>query len=257
MLIRGARVWPAGAHLATEAALADLPRDRRAPGGGLIAECAPGLRPEPGEEVIDAAGGVLLPGLHDHHVHLRALAAAAASVSVGPPRRSRPPASWPRGCARRTRTCRRARGCAPSVTTSRSPGRWTATFSTGSSPSARCGYSTAPERSGWSTRSPPPGSASTSASSSGVERDDAGRPTGRLWRMDRWLADRVPGLRPRTWRAVSRTAAALGITGFTDATPGATAVTSAFLAEAPIAQRLYCMAPAGGTPAAEAITAGR
>jgi predicted amidohydrolase YtcJ len=46
----------------------------------------PGLRPEPGEEVIDAAGRILLPGLHDHHVHLRALAAAAASVSVGPPR---------------------------------------------------------------------------------------------------------------------------------------------------------------------------
>jgi predicted amidohydrolase YtcJ len=27
-----------------------------------------------------------LPGLHDYHVHLRALAAAAASVSFGPPR---------------------------------------------------------------------------------------------------------------------------------------------------------------------------
>ncbi len=34
----------------------------------------------------------------------------------------------------------------------------------------------------------------------GVERDDAGRPTGRLWRMDRWLADRVPGLRRRPGR---------------------------------------------------------
>jgi predicted amidohydrolase YtcJ len=28
---------------------------------------------------------VVLPGLHDHHVHLRALAAAGASVVAGPP----------------------------------------------------------------------------------------------------------------------------------------------------------------------------
>ena len=37
-----------------------------------------------GEEEIDADGCALLPGLHDHHVHLRALAAAQASVQVGP-----------------------------------------------------------------------------------------------------------------------------------------------------------------------------
>ena len=35
-------------------------------------------------EVIDGRGGALLPGLHDHHVHLAALAAADASVRVGP-----------------------------------------------------------------------------------------------------------------------------------------------------------------------------
>lgn len=33
---------------------------------------------------IDAAGGALLPGLHDHHVHLRAMAAGLTSVDVGP-----------------------------------------------------------------------------------------------------------------------------------------------------------------------------
>ena len=86
MLIRNARVWPAGRRTwPTEAALAGIPRTDVRLAAGLIAECGPGLRPEPGEEVIEAAGGVLLPGLHDHHVHLRALAAAAASVSVGPP----------------------------------------------------------------------------------------------------------------------------------------------------------------------------
>lgn len=34
---------------------------------------------------IDATGGALIPGLHDHHIHLLALAAARASVRVGPP----------------------------------------------------------------------------------------------------------------------------------------------------------------------------
>lgn len=35
-------------------------------------------------EVVDARGGALLPGLHDHHVHVLALAAARDSVKVGP-----------------------------------------------------------------------------------------------------------------------------------------------------------------------------
>ncbi|MFD4255386.1 amidohydrolase family protein [Amycolatopsis thermoflava] len=43
------------------------------------------LRPEPGEEVVEARGGALLPGLHDHHLHLLSLAAAASSVRCGPP----------------------------------------------------------------------------------------------------------------------------------------------------------------------------
>ncbi|WP_207844416.1 amidohydrolase family protein [Williamsia soli] len=43
------------------------------------------LEARSGEDVIDLAGGTVIPGLHDHHVHLRAVAAAAASVSVGPP----------------------------------------------------------------------------------------------------------------------------------------------------------------------------
>src|SRR5207244_11249825 len=39
---------------------------------------------EQGLDVLDARGGALLPGLHDHHIHLLALAAAAQSVRVGP-----------------------------------------------------------------------------------------------------------------------------------------------------------------------------
>ena len=39
----------------------------------------------PDAETVDADGGVLLPGLHDHHVHLFALAATRRSVPCGPP----------------------------------------------------------------------------------------------------------------------------------------------------------------------------
>jgi hypothetical protein len=89
----------------------------------------------------------------------------------------------------------------------------------------------------------------------GVERDDGGRPTGRLWRLDRWLAGRVPSAAPDL-SAVSRTAGSFGVTGFTDATPGATEDDLSSLAEAPVAQRLHCMVPPGARPPSGRITAG-
>ncbi|MFJ2887145.1 amidohydrolase family protein [Streptomyces sp. NPDC087305] len=49
--------------------------------GGRIAEIGVGLA---GAADVDGRGGALLPGLHDHHIHLAALAAEAASVRVGP-----------------------------------------------------------------------------------------------------------------------------------------------------------------------------
>ncbi|WP_380878053.1 amidohydrolase [Sphingomonas sp. DBB INV C78] len=52
---------------------------------GTIAEIAPDLVAAPGEMVLDARGGALLPGLHDHHIHLNATAAAMASLRCGPP----------------------------------------------------------------------------------------------------------------------------------------------------------------------------
>jgi predicted amidohydrolase YtcJ len=53
--------------------------------GACIDEVADALAPRRGEVVFDAAGGTVLPGLHDHHVHLHSAAAAATSVRVGPP----------------------------------------------------------------------------------------------------------------------------------------------------------------------------
>ena len=53
--------------------------------GTRIDEVAATLAPRHGEDVLDAAGGTVLPGLHDHHVHLHSAAAAETSLRVGPP----------------------------------------------------------------------------------------------------------------------------------------------------------------------------
>jgi predicted amidohydrolase YtcJ len=50
-----------------------------------IAQVGERMTPQRGEEVFDAAGGTVLPGLHDHHVHLYSAAAAEGSLHVGPP----------------------------------------------------------------------------------------------------------------------------------------------------------------------------
>jgi predicted amidohydrolase YtcJ len=50
---------------------------------GKVVELAPSRRRD-GEEVVDASGGALVHGLHDHHLHLFALAADLRSVQCGP-----------------------------------------------------------------------------------------------------------------------------------------------------------------------------
>jgi predicted amidohydrolase YtcJ len=74
VLIRNAEIWGQG--------LANLRIE-----GGVIAEidrgCSELLHPQ--LKHIDARGAALLPGLHDHHIHLAGLAARSASVWCGPP----------------------------------------------------------------------------------------------------------------------------------------------------------------------------
>jgi predicted amidohydrolase YtcJ len=53
--------------------------------GAQIDEVGDDLAIRPGEGVLDAGGGAVLPGLHDHHVHVRSAASALYSFSVGPP----------------------------------------------------------------------------------------------------------------------------------------------------------------------------
>lgn len=55
--------------------------------GHIVAIARHGERLDPvrGEQQFDAAGAAVLPGLHDHHIHLLAYAAALASLQCGPP----------------------------------------------------------------------------------------------------------------------------------------------------------------------------
>ena len=239
MLIRNASVWP-GDGPVTDARIT----------GGRVAEVAPGLRAMPGEADIDAAGGALLPGLHDHHIHLRALAAARASVPAGPPQ--------VRDAAGLRMALRAAGAVLPAGAWVRCVGyhesvagsldRWALDAMLADRP-VRVQHRTGAL---WVVNSAASALLGLSACElPGVERDRYGRPTGRLWRMDRWLADRAPSP-PADLAAVSADAAERGITGFTDATPDATesyaAALAAAAADGTVVQRVYCMAPtdAGG-----------
>lgn len=167
-------------------------------------------------DVIDGHGGALIPGLTDHHLHLHATAADAASVRCGPPsvrtsedlsralnRAPRETGGWIRGVGY-IETVAGELDCAgldflhrerPTRIQHRSGAMWMLN-------------SRAAEAVGLATADHP-----------GIERKDDGTPTGRLWRADDWLRERLPGNGPPDLSAVGRSLANLGVTRLTDATP--------------------------------------
>ncbi|EME67338.1 hypothetical protein G352_00597 [Rhodococcus ruber BKS 20-38] len=180
---------------------------------GRITAIGAGLDAD-GAEVIDGRGGALLPGLHDHHLHLHALAADAASVRCGPPH-VRTPAElaraldaapgdgWIRGVGYVETVAGLLDAAALDLLHARRPVRLQ-------------------HRSGalWVLNSAAAALAGLdSAHHPGVERNDAGHPTGRVWRADPWLREHLPATRPPPLDAVGADLARFGITGVTDATP--------------------------------------
>jgi predicted amidohydrolase YtcJ len=79
----------------------------------------------------------------------------------------------------------------------------------------------------------------------GVERDAAGYPTGRIYRCDAWLRERLGPDAPPGLAEVSRRLAALGVTAVTDATasngPDEVAAFAAARARGEITQRIVVM----------------
>ncbi|PEQ11844.1 hydrolase [Novosphingobium sp. PC22D] len=198
MLIRNAEIHGVG------------PGDLRIAHGRIAAIGA--LAPVSGETVIDAHGGALLPGLHDHHIHLAALAVRDASVACGPPEVAdrealrvaldRPGQGWLRGIGYHesvlgalpdAAALDELVACRPVRIQHRSGRMWLL-----NSRALAELLALAP---------PPPG----------LERDAAGF-TGRLFDEDEWLAATLGGRFPDLSR-VSRELAACGITGITDMSP--------------------------------------
>lgn len=185
---------------------------------GVVAAIGVGLDAGAGDELVDAAGGALIPGLHDHHIHLLALVAALDSVLVGPPAvrdalglaavlRSvpdSPAAGWIR-----------AVGYHESVAGALD--RWALDAVVAERP-VRVQH-----RSGalWILNSAALVAVGLDGPDGpdGVERDGGGRPTGRLWRLDGWLRGRLPAPPPPELAAVSEQLLRHGVTGVTDATP--------------------------------------
>jgi len=184
--------------------------------GGVIRDVAgvSRLAEDAGAEVIDAAGGALLPGLHDHHVHLLAMAAADASVVAGPP------AILDGG----------ALGAALRAEHTKLPaGAWIRAVGYHDSVAGPIDREwldalgiprpiRVQHRSGalWILSSA--ALAALPTASSPLELDASGRPTGRLYRHDDWLRDHVPH-RALDLAAVGRRLLGFGVTGVTDLTP--------------------------------------
>lgn len=181
---------------------------------GRIAAIGDGLRLAPGREVVsvDGGGGALLPGLHDHHVHLLAVAARRHGVDVDA---CDSPAAFDRAIIdaavdgadwvrvgghdeRRHGPVDRQRldGLRPGVCVRvqhRSGLAWT--LSTVAID--RIGIDDAPI--------------------GAIDRDRRGAPTGTILRADDWLAQRL-GPVPPPLDDLGSELSALGLTGVTDAT---------------------------------------
>jgi predicted amidohydrolase YtcJ len=189
--------------------------DLRVRTGASIEAIGPDLPARPGEEILDARGASVIPGLHDHHLHLRAVLAARESVQlstadVGNDLRAAADRAAGDGWLRavgyhEARSGPLDRDVLDSIVPER-PVR--VLHRTGEMWVLN---SRALDAVGASTATEP-----------GLERDGGGRLTGRLMRMDGWLGERV-GRREQaddTWRGLSDDALAAGVTGWTDATAG-------------------------------------
>ena len=196
MLIRNAEVWGVG--------LADVRIS-----GGVIAEIN---RDCPYSAQLDARGGALLPGLHDHHIHLAGLAARATSLWCGPPEianaealaerlAAHPGEGWLRGIAYHESVMGlpgatqldRMVSHRPLRIQHRSGRMWLLNSLALAQLLARA--------------NPPPG----------LERE-GGRFTGRLFDEDRWLRQALVST-PPGFAAVSAELARFGVTGITDMSP--------------------------------------
>jgi len=236
-----------------------------APGGGE--------GPRSAAPVVDGRGGALLPGLHDHHVHLFASAMRAGSVWCGAPAVDGPAALLDRlrdAAATGSRAERGGwiRAVGWDDTVSGWPDRAALDAAVPDRPlrvQHRSGdlwvlNTRALDLAALDRTAPPSGAEPWPP---GVETDLDGRPTGRVWGLDGWLRGRIGAVHP-SLAAFSRSLAAAGVTGVTDAGAHNTAVDLAAMAAArasgellqPVTAMTAAPEPLGGGEPARSRVAG-
>jgi predicted amidohydrolase YtcJ len=166
------------------------------------------------DEEVSGDGGALIPGLHDHHIHLLAAAAARTSVDLAASEttaedelrradRALPPGAWLRvvgyhesmmGTLDRT-TLDALLPDRPTRVQHRTGSLWV--LNTAALAVLGDALRGAPD---------------------GVELDPHGNPTGRLWRVDTWLRSKLPPTPPDVL-GLARELRTVGLTGVTDMTP--------------------------------------
>ncbi len=205
---------------------------------GQIAAIAEHL-PEKGK-IVQAKGGAILPGLHDHHIHLLATAARnqsldlndigsehalseALSIAIG----SREPSKWVRGINLDAATLKRV------------DRKWLDSIAPDHPVRLK-------DRTGalWILNSLALDALSGLRLPDGFETDTFGKLTGKVWRQDAFLGSHIPSI-PPSLSAISMELAKYGVTGVTDASVTTRQDTADMLANArrngEIKQRLYLM----------------
>jgi predicted amidohydrolase YtcJ len=184
--------------------------------GDRIVEIDARLSAAAGEAVIDAAGGALLPGLHDHHIHLFALAAADRSVDCGPPTVQFVDQLAHALASHRVADDEWLRGIRYHESVAGDLDRFVLDRLVSDRPLR------VQHRSGaaWflNSRAVESLGLDRTVDAPGVERDAAGRATGRLFRCDKLLRETITGEPSPFLGGVSRRLASYGVTGVTDAT---------------------------------------
>lgn len=186
---------------------------------GRIAEIGAKLSPHTGEEIFDARGSALLPGLHDHHLHLLAFASTQNSVCCGPPAvaDAKTLAHVLRSSALQADAQNDSiRGFAYHESVAGELDRWQLDAIRSDVP-VRIQHRTGAL---WilNSRAIDAIGLDRGVDHSSVERDLQGRATGRLLRGDAWLRDKFASTLDRESIArASHQLAAFGITSITDA----------------------------------------
>lgn len=213
---------------------------------GVIAEMADAVRIGVDDHVVDASGAALLPGLHDHHVHLLAMAARrggpdldvfdtpAAFDDAIATAAAQTDAGWVRasgydehrhGELDRWRLDAVAPGAMIRV-------------------QHRTGLAWVLSSAALDDVGITADGTAVEALPDGVELDPRGEPTGRFLRLDSWLGDRV-GARAPTLAPIGTELAAMGVTGITDATadlgPGRLSLLRAAARDGSLPQRLVLL----------------